>query len=392
MDVQILTERFDRLQKAIGSQKLDAFVTASEDNIWYLTGITYKPEERPFFIIVAPDKKPILIVPKLEEKHLSKIRVECDIKVYWDYPSPAGENWYDVLENELKGYSRVGVEKSLKAEILETLHTAEIVQADLISDMRKQKNPYEIGMIIEAAKISDDAMALVLKNAYVGASVLQMFSLSRSVQTQLIRSKNYDPILTSLLTAVWPAPDSAMPHSIPSLSGKLGRGSNVAMSYFRINGYAAECERTFFLGECASEDRAHFQHMINARNHALSVLKAGVRCSDVDAAAKEYLILNGYQNYLLHRTGHGIGLGNHEAPFIAQGSEEVLKENMVISIEPGIYIEGIGGYRHSDTIRVTKEGYELLTRFPTDFEAMTITGFKPAARLKGWAVKKALKL
>jgi Xaa-Pro aminopeptidase len=219
-----------------------------------------------------------------------------------------------------------------------------------------------------------------------------MFSMSKSIQTQLIRSKNFDPILTSLLTAVWPAPDSAMPHSIPPLDGKLGAGSNVAMCYFRINGYASECERTFFIGEPTSADKEHFHHMMNARNQALGILKAGVKCSDVDSAAKEYLISKGYGNHLLHRTGHGIGLGNHEAPYIAQGNEEVLNENMVISIEPGIYIEGMGGYRHSDTIRVTKEGYELLTQYPTDIEDMTVTGVNPAARLKGWLIKKALKL
>ncbi|HHW07573.1 MAG TPA: M24 family metallopeptidase [Clostridia bacterium] len=76
------------------------------------------------------------------------------------------------------------------------------------------------------------------------------------------------------------------------------------------------------------------------------------------------MIRNGFKDNLLHWTGHGIGLGNHEGPFIAEGSTDILKESMVISIEPGIYIQNLGGFRHSDTVLVTKDGFELLTDAP----------------------------
>ena len=94
----------------------------------------------------------------------------------------------------------------------------------------------------------------------------------------------------------------------------------------------------------------------------------------------------------LHRTGHGFGLGNHEAPWVAEGSPDILAENMVISIEPGIYMKGIGGLRHSDTVLVTKDGCELLTHLPTDIESLTIKGRKLFTRLKGWWVRRALRL
>lgn len=94
----------------------------------------------------------------------------------------------------------------------------------------------------------------------------------------------------------------------------------------------------------------------------------------------------------LHRTGHGIGLSNHEKPFVSIGDDEILKENMIISIEPGIYIDEIGGYRHSDTVLVTKEGYELLTKFPIDIESMIITNKNMASRIKGKYMKSLLKL
>ena len=92
----------------------------------------------------------------------------------------------------------------------------------------------------------------------------------------------------------------------------------------------------------------------------------------------------------MHRTGHGFGLGNHEGPWVAKGSEEVLQANMLISLEPGIYLPGVGGVRHSDTVLVTQEGYELLTRFPTDLDGLTVTAFKPFNRLQGVVVRQAV--
>jgi Xaa-Pro dipeptidase len=89
-----------------------------------------------------------------------------------------------------------------------------------------------------------------------------------------------------------------MPHSIPGLDDKLTKGSNVAMTYFKVNGYAAECERTFFLGEANNQERQHFNHMMSARDIALNLVKPGTKCSDIDIAAREYLIKQGYENNL----------------------------------------------------------------------------------------------
>ena len=132
--------------------------------------------------------------------------------------------------------------------------------------------------------------------------------------------------------------------------------------------------------------------MMQARQKALSILKAGVRAADVDAEAREYLVQNGMKENLLHRTGHGVGLGNHEAPFLAQGSKEILQENMIVTVEPGIYIEGVGGYRHSDTILITKDGYELLTTAPRELSDVIITKSNTLARIKGNIIQRSLKM
>jgi Xaa-Pro dipeptidase len=136
--------------------------------------------------------------------------------------------------------------------------------------------------------------------------------------------------------------------------------------------------------------------MLEARSIAFGMIRPGVACGEIDAAVGDFLKAEGYDGEArrLHRTGHGIGLGNHEAPWIAVGSNEVLAENMVISIEPGIYLDGElpGGFRHSDTVLVTGDGFECLTHLPTALGALDQLGWRPVARLRGLLVRRALRV
>ena len=125
------------------------------------------------------------------------------------------------------------------------------------------------------------------------------------------------------------------------------------------------------------------------------MVKPGQSCQEIDAVVNQFLKEEGFdgEEQRLHRTGHGFGLGAHEAPWIAEGSEYILERNMVISNEPGIYKSGIGGVRHSDTIRVTEDGYECLTKAPTDMADLTFVGKGTfSQRLRGKLVRKALKI
>jgi Xaa-Pro dipeptidase len=124
------------------------------------------------------------------------------------------------------------------------------------------------------------------------------------------------------------------------------------------------------------------------------MIRPGVACGELDAAVNGFLRTEGYagEDCRLHRTGHGIGLGNHEAPWVAEGSADVLAENMVISVEPGVYLKSRGGFRHSDTVLVTRDGHECLTRYDSDIKSLTIRGWKPMTRFKGVLIRRALGL
>lgn len=380
---QELTQRIRALQEKLVEKNYDAYIISAEEDIWYYTNITYKPEERPFFIIIEPLKSPTLLVPKLEESHVKKGIIEYSVISYWEYPAVRGENSYDVLNQYIQGCTRVGIEGNIRADLLQHIEAKEVALDHLVEDQRKVKSVYEVTQIRQSAKICEEAMGSIFKSIYRGATALEPFTLSRRVQTELIKKKQFDPVTSSLLTVVWNAPRSAMPHSIPDIQDRFEKGPNVAMTYYRINGYAAECERTFFLDRPSVDDIEMFTHMQNARQEALRHVRAGVRAEDIDAATRNYFEHHGLAKYLLHRTGHGVGLRNHEGPYIAQGSEDVLEENMIITIEPGLYIDGVGGYRHSDTIRVMKDGYEILTQYPSALQYMTITRKNVLAMLKG---------
>ena len=120
------------------------------------------------------------------------------------------------------------------------------------------------------------------------------------------------------------------------------------------------------------------------------MIKPGVPCSDIDEATRAYFASKGLSQYILHRTGHGFGLGGHEAPWLSAGSKDILEKNMFISIEPAIYLPEVGGFRHSDTVLVTGNGYECLTKYPNSIEQLTLSGSGLIKAVKGSIVRRAV--
>lgn len=384
-------QRVEKLQRRVAENELDAFLVSSEESIYYLTGVSYRPLERPFFIIVHPNQATTLIVPSLEEQHLRNAPNVGKVLSYWDYPAPTGSGWMDLLRQGLEGVARLGIEPSLPQEISWLIKHFSPRPYALVEELRLVKSPAEVEMLRQAARYADYGVQRVIKTAYHGVSDLELFSQGRSVQTRMMKETEYDVLTTSVLVGAWPAPLSAQPHGVPKLSDRLKNGPHIALALVRANGYAAECERTFFTAHPTQEETDAFEAMREARRRAFNLARPGVACAELDQAASQYLTEKGYGSYLLHRTGHGFGLGSHEGPWVAIGSQEILRENMLISIEPGIYLPGIGGIRHSDTYLINDSGCEALTHYPSELKKLVILPVKPLKRLSGslirWAVR-----
>jgi len=247
--------------------------------------------------------------------------------------------------------------------------------ADIIEETRLVKSEWELGRIAYAAEVADLGTQTLLENSAVGASEISLYSAGRNAMTlkiiQDIPEANFQ--VTDVVAAVWIGRMSAMPHSTPSINDTIRRGEpNVSLVSLQADGYSAECERTYFVGAPDERARKLFETMMEAREIALSLIKPGAICGEIDAKVLAFLRSKGHAEHILHRTGHGFGIGSHEAPWIAEGNEARLQVDEVVSVEPGIYISGYGGFRHSDTIWVTEEGPVSLTKYPVSLDELIL--------------------
>ena len=377
IDAQEYSQRIEKLKSLVEVTKLDTYIAGTVDNAYYLSGLAYRPYERIFFVVVPKNDEPFLFVPKLEEEHAKKVSWIKDVRVYSEYPAKKDEDWLASIQKHLRGYGRLGLESTLPIGTAQLFHKGErkVEVVDLVEQLRIVKSQKEIEKIRFAAKVADKIAQKLLKNSKEGAPLLTIIApVSQEMySTVLGKIPDANLLVTNSTAAVWMGAVSTMPHRAPSAFDVIKAGiPNVELTTVQADGYSAECERTFFAKQVEDKAAKIFKDMTDAREKALDEVKEGVLCSDIDHQVKKLLVKNGYSKNILHRTGHGIGIGTHEEPWIAEGWDHQLEENMVISIEPGIYLEGYGGFRHSDTVLVKRSGYEILTKTPIDLNSLTI--------------------
>ena len=167
-------------------------------------------------------------------------------------------------------------------------------------------------------------------------------------------------------------PRTALPHALPSGRTLQPNEPMILSCGANVWGYRTECERTFFVGSPSPAWRKAFEVMRRAQEMAIELMQPGAVCQDIDRQVLDFIRSEGYGDYVRHRTGHGKGLEEHEPPYIALGDETVIQPGMIFSSEPGIYIEGMSGFRHSDIIWVSENGPEVLTQYPKDLDSMII--------------------
>jgi Xaa-Pro aminopeptidase len=139
-----------------------------------------------------------------------------------------------------------------------------------------------------------------------------------------------------------------------------------------IWGYTSELERTMVVAEPTAEQQKYFSIMLEAQQLGIARSGPGTLLAEVDRAVHDFLVKQGMEEFLRHHTGHHLGFMPHEPPFIDRNSPGEMRPGQVFSIEPGIYLPGHGGYRHSDTILITDDGVEVLTDYPRDLESLII--------------------
>jgi Xaa-Pro aminopeptidase len=139
-----------------------------------------------------------------------------------------------------------------------------------------------------------------------------------------------------------------------------------------IDGYLSELERTMIVGEATAEQAGAFGAMLALQSLAIECLRPGVPLADVEVEVIRLARELGHEQDLRHHVGHSIGLEGHEAPFLDRGDDAICQPGMVFTVEPGIYLRQLGGFRHSDTVRVTEDGSQLMTDYPRLLEDLLI--------------------
>ena len=381
--------RGERLLDYVRREGLTGVVLFDRDYILYYTGFAFIPTERPIALLVNRAGESVLLVPRLELEHAQgQARVD-DVRAYTEYPDLLHP--MEVLKVALDdlgirptyaadadGYPPVfGYQGPSLSDLMGAppISIVEFVEAQMMI-----KSAVEIAMLKESAKWANLAHTLLQRYTRVGVTETEV-SLRASAEATL-----------AMLDAIGPVYRSHSPHWYGAHAGYRGQiGRKAAIPHMLaanitfqpgdvlvtgatapVWGYHAELERTMIISPVSDEQRTFFQHMVALQDLALSLIRPGVRCSEVDKRVRAYYEEHGLASYWRHHTGHAIGLRYHEGPFLDVGDDTVIQPGMVFTVEPGIYVPEIGGFRHSDTVVVTEDGGEVITYYPRDLESLTI--------------------
>jgi len=169
-------------------------------------------------------------------------------------------------------------------------------------------------------------------------------------------------------------PYSAVPHAMTT-NARFSRGDVLVTGVAsNVGGYLSELERTMIIDRVSDRARHYFTSVEELQQLAIDAIRPGLPCREVDLVTRAFFDRHDLWEYWRHHTGHAIGMDYHEAPFLDHGDDRVIEPGMVFTVEPGIYVPGLGGFRHSDTVLATATGHEVLTYYPRGLANLTIAG------------------
>jgi Xaa-Pro dipeptidase len=352
--------------------------------IQYYTSFNFLSNERPVAVIVGDEL--VAFVPEFEAARTETEGRFDRIESYPEYPGP--EHPMAVLARALGAARPVAADQDGYPGILgyegpplsEVLAASVKTLAAFIESCLRRKSAAEVELIRESARWCGHAHRLLQQYSVPGATEAEA-SLRAGHEATLAMLEALGPDYAGQL--------GSQEGATAGYRGQIGRRSAwahavahnirfeqgdmlVSETAAPVWGYNAELERGMVVGEPTDEHRRLFDHVVAAQQVAFDALRPGVTCADVDSAVLSYFDDNGIRDLWRQHTGHGIGLRNHEAPFLDVGDKTPIEHGMVFTIEPGVYEEGLGGFRHSDTVLVTQDGIEILTDYPRDLESLTI--------------------
>jgi Xaa-Pro dipeptidase len=363
----MIPDRLTSLYSLMSSAGLDALVLNPGPSLLYLTGLNFHLMERPTILLIAPPAEPVIILPQLELAKAETANFPLTAYPFGDNP----QTWSDVFRTAatalgLDGKS-VGVEPTrLRFFELNYLQaaarSAKFISAETVfNQFRLKKDAAEIAWMRRAAAIAQIALENTLPMVKPGVSERE---IAAELTINLLRAGSepelpFAPIVAS-------GPNSANPHAVPD-DRIIQNGDLLLFDWGAMyKNYASDITRTFAIGSLSDELRNIYQLVQGANAAGRSAGAPGVRAGNVDFAARGVIQRGNYGAYFTHRTGHGLGMEAHEGPYIFAENDQLLEAGMVYTVEPGIYLPGVGGVRIEDDIVVTENGSASLTDLPRD--------------------------
>jgi Xaa-Pro aminopeptidase len=352
--------RAGRLRRLFADAGIDALLVTSLPNVRYLTGFTGSSA----MVLVTGDALAFTTDGRYRTQageQLALSQVDAHIEIGATVSAQR-----DALAAMLPPASRLGLEAHVvtwaqQRDLERALAGHELVPTDgLVERLRRVKEPGEVARIRAACAIADDALGALLPTLADGPTERD-FALDLEVEMRRrgASGNSFDPIIAS-------GPNGAKPHARPS-GRRVERGELVVIDFGCIvDGYCSDMTRTVSVGDPGPEARRVWDVVRESQRAGREAVRAGAECADVDRACRAVIVAAGWGDAFVHGTGHGVGLEIHEAPRVAASARDTLERGSVVTVEPGVYLPGVGGVRIEDTVVVTPDGADPLTEFPKD--------------------------
>jgi Xaa-Pro aminopeptidase len=356
-------ERLRRAAAAAAEGGVEALLITPSHDYAYLLGYSAPAMERLTCLVLAADRPPVLVLPRLEEplarSGLGELADDLEI-IAWDET----EDPIRVVQTLVGPARRVAVQDQMWARfalrLRAVLDPAELIPASpVLGQLRRVKSAEEIDRLRQAGAAADRAMSRITGEQLSGRTERDV---SRRIR-ELLLDEGHD---TPGFAIVASGPNSASPHHEPG-SRTIGAGDAIVLDIGGLlDGYASDTSRTAFVGGPPDEFRSLFAVLREAQAAACDAVRPGIAAADLDAVARDIITEAGYGDAFVHRTGHGIGMETHEEPYIVASNPEPLVAGNVFSIEPGIYLRDTWGARIEDIVVCTDAGGERLNTTSTD--------------------------
>jgi Xaa-Pro aminopeptidase len=351
----------NRLSARFAELKIDALLVSALPNIRYLTGFTGSNA----LLLITSGESTLLTDPRYEIQ--ASEQVSCPVRIVRSGPlAPAAAKL--IAKKRLK---RIGFEKArmVYSDYL-VLHESLGLAASLkpmpalVEQLRMVKTEAEIAKIRRSVIANSNALAAVVPNIRAGLTESEVAAdLEYEMRQEGAEKAAFETIVAT-------GARTALPHAEPGWALIEANQLLLIDMGACLDGYASDMTRMFVVGKAAGKLRKIYNAVLKAQLAAIDSVRAGVTALHVDGKARGVLEAEGYGKQFVHSTGHGLGLEIHEPPRIGKKDNTVLAAGMVITIEPGAYMEGLGGVRIEDTVLVTDSGCEVLT--PTSKELLAL--------------------